>query len=141
MLLAMRPDFVALHWDEIGNTIGAALPPTGLNEGMCMNKLLERILAGKVTCWTVTDVNKVIQGFLLTYISEDYCTEIKSLHLYALSGNFTGVEYEDAWKTLLIYAKSKGCRRISGMTAERLMIMRAKMFNWNVDYTYMYKEV
>lgn len=141
MILAMRPDFVAQHWDEIREVIGTALPPTGLNEGMSMNNVLETILSGGAVCWTGAGADNVIQGFLITTISTDYCTGIKSLHLYALAGNFTGDVYEEAWGIFIKYAKEKGCRRISGMSKDPMMLMRAKMFNWNTEWHYLYKEV
>lgn len=141
MILAMRPDFVATHWNEIKETISPALPPTGITDGMSLNHVLETILSGNATCWVILGDDKIIQGFLITLVSIDYCTKTKSLHLYALAGNFTGTVYEDAWAVLINYARSIGCQRISGMTADPMMVSRAKMFNWDTSWRYMFKEV
>ncbi len=141
MLLALRPDFVSEHWDEIREELEKALPPVGICDGMSMNRILERILVGGLTCWCVAGSDKKIQGFLLTYVSEDYCTGTKTLILYASTGEFTADVWVDGVDVITKYAKYRECRRIGAYTSNRASLYMAKRFGANIDTRYFYLEV
>ncbi|MFA5379675.1 MAG: hypothetical protein WC455_28210 [Dehalococcoidia bacterium] len=141
MLIELRPEFVAKHWEEIKVEIGKALPPTGINSGISMNKLLERVMVGAVVCWAAVGEDKVVQGFLMTQHIEDYCTGTRSLLLYALSGAFTQDVWDVAADQLYKYAKGTGCKFISAYTKERSVVIEAKGYGFDTDYRFIYKEV
>lgn len=141
MLIALRPDFVATHWEEIAHYVGQGLPPIGLNEGMAMNKVLERILTGNLTCWIVVSRDKVVEGVLLTCTSEDYTTGTKTLLLYALAGNLSDESWEDGYATLVKHARGHGCRLLGAYTENERVLEMSRKYNFNTDVRYIYLEV
>lgn len=141
MLIELRPEFVAKHWDEIKEQVGRALPPIGVNRGISMVRLLERIMAGFVICWAVVGEDKLVQGFLITEHLEDYCTGTRTLLLYALAGDFTQDVWASGAEQLLAYAKGTGCAYISAYTKNRAALMEARMLGFDTDYHFIYREV
>jgi hypothetical protein len=140
-LLALRPDFVSRHWEEIRDTISVALPPTGLTEGINLNKLLERILSGGMTCWCVIGKDKIVQGFVVTQISVDYATDTRNLLVYCVSGNFTGDVWSESFETLCTFAKAKDCKRIASFTPNKASLYMAAQLGFNVETRYVYKDI
>lgn len=141
MLIELRPEFVAAHWDEIKSEVGKALPPVGLNTGMSMNRLLEHIMAGAVLCWAIVGSDKMVQGFLLTQFMEDYCTGTRSLLIYALAGNFTADVWERDAEQIYKFAQGTHCKLITAYTNNRAVLVEAGRLGFNIDYRFIYKEV
>ena len=134
MLVALRPEFVAKHWGEIGSEFGRAMPPVGINSGFAINVLLERILSGEVTVWIVTDSEGVVKGFIATIVTVDRCTDTKSLLIYILVGDLTIELWRDGSETLREYAKSRGCVFINGFCKNRGELVILKSLGADIEY-------
>lgn len=141
MIIALRPDYVSEHWEEVSMYVKEAIPPIGINTGASMNIVLERILSGKIICWLLVNTQKIIEGFLLTCINEDFCTGAKTVLLYALAGDFSRESWIDGFFTIHTYAKGLGCKYIAAYSTNPTIINIAKSFNWNTDTKYIYLEV
>jgi len=143
MLLALRPEFVAHHWPEVREYVSAAIPPVGLNEGHSLNKVLEQILLGKIVCWAILDNERILRGFLLTTIVEDYCTGTRSCLVYSVAGEiFKSQEiWKDGFEALVTYAKGMNCRLLSAYTRHDKLAEVVRHFGFNIDWKYIYLEV
>lgn len=141
MLIALRPEFVAAHWDEISSYVGTSLPPVGLNEGMALSRVLERILTGNLTCWLVVSKDKVVEGVLLTCTSEDFTTGTKTLLLYALAGDISDESWEEGYVTLVKHARAHMCRLLGAYTENERVLEMSRKYNFNTNVRYIFLEV
>lgn len=128
MLVALLPDQVDLHWDILKVAIEKSLPPIAVNKDHSMNRLLECLLNGIMVCWLVVEGGKIV-GFVVTTVTEDYCTDTKTLILYSIFGGASRETWEDSYATMYKHAKELGCSFMGGYTVDENVVQICKSFN------------
>jgi hypothetical protein len=127
MLVALLPDQVDLHWDILKVAIERSLPPIAINRTHSMNKVLECLLSGIMICWLVVEGNKIV-GFVVTTVSEDFCTDTRTLILYIIFGEANRATWEDSYDTLYKHAKNLDCSFMGGYTIDNNVVNICKSF-------------
>lgn len=143
MLIALMPEQVANHWNELKDKLVEFGPPT--SEGVVdYNMVLEACLAGAMQIWAST-AGEHVTGYCVTQIINDPFSRSKSLLIYAvftIDGKKSILkEWEDAYATMVAHAKAKGCRRICAYSSNPKIISLAQHFGLNVDNRYIIWEV
>lgn len=141
MLTKLLPDQVSDHWDIISYAVEQSLPPIAGESPDKMNKILSSLLMGKSHCWasyTVGESKRVFEGIVITRIQHDDVSDTRNLLIYCLYG-YEGVDRKswiDGFKTLVKFAESKNCDRITGYTKEPLIIRKVEQLGGEADYTF-----
>jgi len=126
-LIRMTPTDIANLWDiyapgiEKGLDLFIALPVHTV-----MNNLLQAALAGGLTMWALgadDGEKKEVQAVILTGVSDNYITGLRSMWIYGLSA----ARYEqEVWtqglELLKGVAKSAGCHNIQTFVRRKRMI-------------------
>lgn len=142
MLVCLLPEQVSRLWNNIRAKLIDRMPPITVNGPMELAKVYESLLSGIMQCWSYVDGDKVV-GFVLTTVTTDWCTSAKSLLVYAVfSVDTTKKEYfEDAFDTLQRYARSQGCKHITGYTDIPQVIRIVELLGGDTSFTYIKLEV
>ena len=84
----MLPSQVNSYWGLVSDVLAKGLPPVcGMNQQMLMDNILKAILGGKMMCWMACEYDEdggmaVPYAFILTTITKDECSGVKSLDVY-----------------------------------------------------------
>lgn len=142
MLVCLLPEQVSSLWNNIKAKLVERMPPITVNGPMELAKVYESLLSGIMQCWTYVDEDRII-GFVLTTVTTDWCTNARSLLIYAVfSVDSTKKEYfEDAYDSLRRYAKSQGCKHIAGFTDIPQVKRIVELLGGNTSFTYVKLEV
>jgi hypothetical protein len=127
MLVALLPDQVDMHWDILKVAIQKCLPPIASHRNHSMNRILENLLSGNMVCWLAV-VGGKIEGFLITTVIEDYCTDTKTMLLYAVFGEVDRSVWEAGYETVNKHAKELGCDFIAYYTMQPHVVEIGKSF-------------
>jgi hypothetical protein len=120
MLVQLLSEQVAEYWNIIKYAVEGSLPPIANEAYDKMNRILEALLTDQMQCWVSyreEESGRVLEGILITTITGDFCSDIKSLLVYSLYGfNATEQAWAEGFSTISKWAKSKGCNRIIAYT-------------------------
>jgi hypothetical protein len=133
MLIALLPDQVDMHWDILKVAVERSLPPIAINKSHSMNRFLECLLEGTMTCWLGMEDGK-IDGFVVTTVINDFCTDTKTLLVYFIFGEASRHVYEDGMETLHKHAKAQGCSFIGGYTVHERLVPLCQSLGCTVQY-------
>lgn len=142
MLVCLLPEQVSNLWNNIRSRLVDRMPPITVNGPMELAKVYESLLSGVMQCWTYVK-DGVVVGFVLTTVTTDWCTNAKSLLIYAVfSVAETKKEYfEDAFDSLQRYARSQGCKHIVGYTDIPQVKKIVELLGGSTAFTYIKLEV
>jgi hypothetical protein len=114
MLIKILPNQVVDHWDILSYGIQQSLPPITIESPLRMNNILESLIIGRMDLWLSTEDNKV-KGLIVTSITYDKNSDVQDLLIYSLYGynNLLMKNIKEGLETLKIYARAKGCKRIT----------------------------
>jgi len=115
MLVRMFPEQIVKHWDIISHAIRESVPEIPGETPEKMNNILSGMLMETWECWfNANDKTGKFNGIVVTTVLYDNITETKSLLFYTMYG--FGIVDMKGWmkgfKTLIKYARHKGCVRI-----------------------------
>jgi hypothetical protein len=127
MLVALLQTQVAEHWSLFRDHINDSLPPIGDYGPLDMNSILHSLMIGAAVCWLVTDEKQAMVGFVVTTTLRDI-SGVKILLVYSsvILVNAPAKYWTECADTLKIYAKSKGCSKISMFTNNEKLLTLLK---------------
>lgn len=124
-------DVVGL-WPLIDKAIDTAIDRNVTNHSNDKNRILLKILEGKIVCWLSKKTAESIPcGIAMTVIMEDDILAGKSLLLYLLSSIGQRIQADDfveAFDGLSKYARSIGCRRFIFYTQNKKILRLVQTF-------------
>lgn len=141
MLTKLLPDQVAKFWDVIKYAVEQSLPPIAGEHPDKMNRILSSILCSKTECWASyrkEDNNTIFEGIALTKLLHDDASNTRNLLLYCIYG-YEGVDknsWDEAFITLVKYAKFHKCNDIIAYSDIPEMIRRAEAIGGEAKYTF-----
>ncbi len=142
MLILLTPMQVAKHWNLLKEKVVQNAPPTC--EGTDYNLILEGALGGALQIWAaITDDTLV--GFVITQMVYDPFSISRTLLLFALF-SIDGIVvppsiWRESYDTLMKYATSKGCARISAYIGDERLVRLANRLGFDTKYVYATLEV
>jgi hypothetical protein len=102
-------------WPGIERAIDTALDRDTIAHENSKNRILRKILEGRIVCWVSRkSLDGPMTGLIMTAIMEDDLIASRSLLIYLMStlGNRADAkEWTEAMQALRLYAESVGCRR------------------------------
>ncbi len=136
-IVELTYDQVAENWDLIYFSIYNSLPPFGKDKASG-TVLLENILTGKLSCWTIFKVEedrKDLLGIFTTAIVYDF-SGAKNCLIYSAYGveGISSEIYDQCFGVIYKYAKSKECDGVISYTSNPVLIKKVKELSGNVDY-------
>jgi len=141
MLIKLLPEQVSTYWNIIKYAVEESLPPTVHDHPDKLNRVLAAALSGKIDVWAsyIRGETKVsFEGIVLTQVLYDDASDTRSLLIYCLYG-YSSVS-KDSWmngfKTLVKYAKSQRCVKITAYSSVSFINDLAKSLGANTDYTF-----
>lgn len=137
------------NWDTIRNSLYQTLPPGIPATEDVMTNILESVLKEEVQVWVMHESDfeekkSTIHAIALTTIVEEKLSNVKSLLIYSLFGGLDRDHQRDwvlGYQALAKFAKSRGCKTISGYTDVPAMIKLAQRFEANTSNRFIYLEV
>lgn len=136
MLVKFLPEQVANHWEEIKAAIKISAVDLG-EDPEEMNRILDKILYGSMTCWISVDSStKRFDGVLTTTILDDDIKGCKNVLIYSLTslGNTSMESWNEALKTLQDYTKGLGAKRLIAYSKEPLICRFVQSIGGNCDF-------
>lgn len=140
MLVRMSPDQVSNNWDLVKYTIQETVPPIHNESPEKLNSIFESLLIGSMQCWAsiqkTSEEGTVIEGLVITTVIEDRFSRTKNLLVYVIY-SFANKSIISSWteglKTLMKYAKSRGCEAIVGYTKNKDLVKYVERIGANVQ--------
>jgi len=136
MLLMLLPPQISAQWDMIKPAIEESL--LSACENVDMNELLMSLLNNSSQCWVSSrrsNGGNIIEGLIITVVTNDMFGEGKNLLIYSLFGY--NMSTREAWrgagKSLALFARSKGCSRITAYTNVSSLIKLAEGLGGTAD--------
>jgi len=140
MLTRLLPDQISKFWPIIKYAVEESLPPTVGEHPNKMNKILSSALSGTLGVWALYERGEQVkfQAILVTKIIFDDTSGTKSLLLYCLYGyeEITKGSWNNAFESLVKYAKSRNCIRMVAYSEIPHIINMANSFGAETDYTF-----
>lgn len=142
MLVALMPDQVTAHWAGIKAAIEQSAPPVVKRE-LDLNKILEAVLSDRLQVWALENDNGKIVAIVTTTVTEDFCSDSKSLLIYSLFGISTigPRTWQDGLETLKAHARALGCDKIVAFTTQEVIRKLVRFFGGDDSFTYLRMEV
>jgi hypothetical protein len=115
MFLKLLPDQIMRYWDEIKESVDAALPPHVEPNYV---RIQEQFLTGEMDCW-VSYVDNVIRTIITTQVITDTVTDTRQFLIFSVTSveEHTSKTWPEMYTALLKYARSKGCSRAVAYTS------------------------
>lgn len=141
MLVKLLSDQISEHWGNIEFAIKNSLPPTVGESTDKMNNILLALLDNRMDCWVSVDSDtQQMEGVCVSQILEDDASKTKSLLLYCIysfnSESANDKSWDEAFMTMVKYARSLGCTRITAYSDIDYIIERAKQFGGDTRFTF-----
>lgn len=138
MLIKLLPQNIADNWELLREAVRKSLPPIAGESPDKMNKILESLLVGTMTCWIRVNEVGDIYGVGITQEIYDLPSDTKNLLIYCLY-HFKPMS-DEMWEadlTLLRqYAKGSGFDSIVAYTEEPRLLDLVKKFGGETKYTF-----
>jgi hypothetical protein len=141
MLTRLLPEQVAKFWDIIKYAVEQSLPPIAGDHPDKMNRILSSILSSKTECWASyrkENDTTIFEGIAVTKIIYDEASDTRNLLLYCVYG-YESVDkesWDEAFITLVKYAKSRNCNDVIAYSDIPEIIKRAKAVGGEAKYTF-----
>ncbi len=144
MLLQLLPDQAAKYWEQVKFAIESAAPPTVDVSGK-MNRILESLLGGDMLAWvSVDDETKGIVAIITTTFVTDIASDETNLLLYSVYGTADMIGRKNwlgGFKTLVKFARDKGCKKIIAYTKDDNIKRLAEYFGGDTSWSLISIEV
>lgn len=142
MLIHMMPEQVSNQWSFFAPTIGSSLPPTVEHNQEGMTNILYSVLKEDLDVWIYTEDDQAM-FVLTTCVRQDPITKQKDLLIYSLTGirEMNEKGWNDAYKTLSKFARSRDCKGIIAYTADPKISNYIKSRGGEADFTLIQMEV
>lgn len=142
MLVQLLPDQISKFWDVIKFAVEQSLPPTVGERPGRMNRILSAALSGRIDVWAsyVKEENSNrLEGIMLTKFLYDDASDTRNLLIYCIYGydRVSSSTWTHGLKTLVKYAKSKGCAQIVAYTSLPYLVKLTKRLGGKADYTFL----
>jgi hypothetical protein len=142
MLVKLLPDQISKYWDYIKYAIEETAPKDWVAGRL--NNILESLLIDQTQAWLccIGIEPQEIVAVLLTTVFYDTLTRSNIFRLVLLYGfdNIPQEEWESGYKTLVKYAKYKGCVEVDSFTSEKALSVVAKKFGFTTE-THIYRSL
>jgi len=123
MMIQLRVEQIADHWDIVKHAIEQSLPPIAGDESDGrMNRILSAALSGRLQCWISYEIEedklRKLNGIATTQILIDDVCDVKNLLIYSVfsAEEIGAYAWKEGLKTLTDYAISKGCKSLIAYT-------------------------
>lgn len=141
MLVRMLPEQISEYWEIVKFAIENSLPPIANETIDKMNRILENLMNESMQCWvsySEAEDKNVLDAVIVTTITNDYSSNIKSLLIYSLYGfsNISDKVWSEGYTTLSKWAKSIGCNRITAFTDVERIKEIVKSLGGEAKYTF-----
>ena len=142
-MVRLLPNQVVNVWELLKEGIKEAFPPFLKLDEDKLNRILETLLAGDMTCWVSYNNLGQPHGFALANFIYDYPSQSKNLLLYVIwsKGDATDKVWADSYRPVLAYAKQEGCDKIVGYTNNKRMLEVARLVGARTEMTFVELEV
>jgi len=142
MLTKLIPEQISKFWDIIKYGVEESLPPIVGDHPDKMNRILASLLCNKTDCWISyrreEGKETIVEGIALTKIIFDDASNTRNLLLYCIYGyeEIDKNSWNDAFITLVKYAKGHKCNDIVAYSNIPEMIKRAIAVGGEAKYTF-----
>jgi hypothetical protein len=148
MIIRMRPQLISKHWPELRAQLERALPPFTYGDPARMNNMLAELLNGGMQLWVALAEREgtpgaVYVGVMATTISEDECSRVRNLLVYALAGvRFMADEiWAAGLAALRKFAAAQGCHRIVAFSDSERVVEQWQRLGGAAQYRFLTLEV
>lgn len=141
MLVKLMPEQISSWWEYIKYALKDTGPPGFFVHVIGLNEILEALLIDRMQCWWYfRDDNPV--GIVITEIRPDANLKIQFLNIFALYTfvDSNPMEWKDASRTLIEYARSRKCVAIEAFTDNDQLVTAALRIGWK-RRNYIYMEI
>lgn len=141
MLTKLTPEQIANYWNVVKYAIEQSLPPIVGDHPDKLNRILAAALSNKVDVWAsyVRKETTTFEGIVLTKLLYDDASDTSNLLIYCIYGyeEISKSSWPEAIKSLIKYAKSKGCSFITAYSDVPVVITNAKRMGADTRYTFL----
>lgn len=138
MLIKMLPDQVAKYWDIFSFGVQQSLPPITIESPRRMNRILESLMLERMDLWLITYERKAL-GIIVTSLAYDSNSGVKDLVIYCFY-SFRDLPIsliKKDLKALKVYAKSKGCKRLTAYSNVDSVVKFWKSLKGSSEYYFL----
>lgn len=141
MMTKLLPEQISKFWDVIKYAVEQSIPPNVGEHPDKINRILTAALNGKIDVWTSYERGKDINRFeaiVLTKFLYDEVVGMRNLLIYSIYGydTISAHSWRNGMKTLMKYAKGKGCSLIVAYSNIPEVVKLANSLGAETDFSF-----
>lgn len=144
MLLRLDSSRVSELWDQLAPAVAKGAMPGCVVGPDRLNLILSALMKDQMWCWLLMSKDKDGMGAVITTtVAYDMFADVRNMLIYSCYEHLgaSPVEWIKALKTIMKFAKSKGCERIIGFSDNENVIDFIYKLKKGFKVTYLEVEV